>query len=304
MAKTLRKYNHRSGTNHTTSLFHYTQEWKNVLGILENGIYFSYSFDNLGLIFIAIPMISFCDIPLSRNQEHISRYGKYAIGISKDALLNKYPNGYWGPVHYAFNASAVRLALLAKEQLKSKESEFQNFIDNRLENPLTQYEAYFDTEKGKVHLSIDEFMPITEMENTIQNLNKAICYTLGFLKPFDGKNKKGEKQNNYDECEWRIILPERVQLSNGDNLKWIYSQEEYNNWRGDKSSAKPHLQFAPFKFSIDHLRFIIVENDSELAACVKDIMSLSTFCGEPINDDIKAQLCSKIISQEQISKDF
>lgn len=94
MKKTLGRYNHRSGTNHTTSLFHYTKEWKNILGILENGIYFSYSYDDLGAIFIAIPMISFCDIPLSRNQEHINRYGKYAVGISKDALLNKYPNGF------------------------------------------------------------------------------------------------------------------------------------------------------------------------------------------------------------------
>lgn len=304
MKKTLGKYNYRSGTNHTTSLFHYTQDWKNVLGILQNGIYFSYSFDDLGAIFIAIPMISFCDIPLSRNQEHISRYGNYAVGISKDALLNKYPNGFWGPVHYVFNGSAVILASIAKEQLKSKESEFNEFIDNRLENPLPEYAGYFDTEKGKVHFSIDEFMPITEMENTIQNLNKAICYTLGFIKPFDGKNKQREKQYNYDECEWRIILPERVKLTNGENLKWIYSQEEYNNWRGDKSQTKPHIQFAPFKFSIDHLRFIIVESDNELATCVKDIMALKTFCGEPINDEIKAQLCSKIISQEQISKDF
>lgn len=304
MTKTLGKYNHRSGTNHTTSLFHYTKEWKNVLGILENGIYFSYSYDDLGAIFIAIPMISFCDIPLSRNQEHINRYGKYAVGISKDALLNKYPNGFWGPVNYVFNGSAVILASMAKERLSSKESELQEFIDDRLENPISNYDGYFDTEKGKVHFSIDEFMPITQIETTIQNLNKAICYTLGFVKPFDGKNKQGEKQYNYDECEWRIILPEKVELTTGKKLKWIYSQEEYDSWRGDKSKEKPHIAFTPFKFSIEHLRFIIVETDAELAACIKDIMNLKTFCGEPINDDIKAQLCSRIISQEQISKDF
>lgn len=193
---------------------------------------------------------------------------------------------------------------MVKERLASKDSELQEFIDDRLENPISKYDGYFNTDKGKVHFSVDEFLPITKIETTIQNLNKAICYTLGFVKPFDGKNKQGEKQYNYDECEWRIILPERVELTTGKKLKWIYSKEEYNSWRGDKSNEKPHIPFEPFKFSIEHLRFIIVETDAELAACVKDIMSLKNFCGSPITDEIKAQLCSRIISQEQISNDF
>ena len=304
MPKSLSNYKFKSGTSHTTTLFHYTQTWKKILSILENGLFFSYSYDNLGSVFLALPMISFCDIPLSRNQEHTGRYGNFAIGISKDALLNKYPSGYWGPVNYIFNSAIVNLAFWAREQYSEKKNKYDKFIDDRLKSPIDDPIGHIETDKGNVTFSLDEFMPLSELETSIDNLNKSFCYTLGFVKPFDGFNKKGKKQYNYDECEWRIILPEGVKLLNGNLLKWIFSQEEYNEWRGKHLKPKPRVDYSPFTFQPEQLRFIVIKSDSSLAKCVKDIRNLKRFCGQPITEDIKDVLCSKLISQEQISKDI
>ena len=131
MSKTLSNYRFKRGTSHTTTLFHYTNTWKKILSILENGLYFSYSYDDIGSIFFALPMISFCDIPLSRNQEHTGRYGKFAIGISKDALLKKYPSGYWGPVNYIFNGAIVNLAFRSKELYTKHKEKYNSFKNGR-----------------------------------------------------------------------------------------------------------------------------------------------------------------------------
>ena len=304
MSKSLNNYKFKRGTSHTTTLFHYTNTWKKILSILENGLYFSYSYDKLGCVFCALPMISFCDIPLSRNFEHTVRYGKFAVGISKDALLNKYPSGYWGPVNYIFNGAVINLALWARKQYQQNKDKYTTFINNRRKKPIEIPDGYIETDEGNVTLSIDEFMPITELENSISALNKEFCFSLGFIKPFNGKNKKGVNQYNYDECEWRIILPEGIRLSDGSDLNWIFSKAEYDNWRGKRSKPKPHVNYPTFTFLPEQLRFIVVPSDSILAKCVKDIRNLKMFCGQPITEDIKDIICSRLISQDQISKDI
>ena len=304
MSKTLSNYRFKRGTSHTTTLFHYTNTWKKILSILENGLYFSYSYDDIGSIFFALPMISFCDIPLSRNQEHTGRYGKFAIGISKDALLKKYPSGYWGPVNYIFNGAIVNLAFRSKELYTKHKEKYNSFINDRLKSPIENPDGYIETDRGNVLFSIDEFIPITELENSISTFNKEFCFSLGFIKPFNGTNKKGKNQYNYVECEWRIILPEGIKLSDGSDLNWIFSKGEYDSWRGERSKPKPHINYPTFTFLPEQLRFIVVQSDSILSKCVKDIRKLKMFCGQPITEDIKDILCSKLISQDQISKDI
>ena len=50
-----------------------------------------------------IPMVCFCDIPLSKVNKHNEMYGNYAIGLSKEwAIKNKI-----NPVIYTYNNSAL-----------------------------------------------------------------------------------------------------------------------------------------------------------------------------------------------------
>ncbi len=74
------------------SLFHFTPSLDNLLGILKNTFYPRYCYDEFDLIdndtqsFIedAVPMVCFCDIPLSQLIGHINRYGRYGLGMSKE----------------------------------------------------------------------------------------------------------------------------------------------------------------------------------------------------------------------------
>jgi hypothetical protein len=107
------------GNEYTLSantLFHFTNSSDNLLGILKNEFYPRYCLENFALVLptiegydgkelieIAIPIVSFCDIPLSQIRNHVRYYGCYAIGLTKE----------WGiknnicPVLYTYNNSEI-----------------------------------------------------------------------------------------------------------------------------------------------------------------------------------------------------
>ena len=79
------------------SLFHFTPSLNNLLGILDKTFYPRYCYENFELyrhmtkfiewvqiIDAALPMVCFCDIPLSQLMSHIEIYGKYGLGMSKE----------------------------------------------------------------------------------------------------------------------------------------------------------------------------------------------------------------------------
>ena len=84
--------------SHSSSLFHFTRNFNSLVSIIQEGFRFSYSGEQItrasisGVpptdnIFVALPMISFCDIPIELCEEHRSKYGDYAIGINKNQLI-------------------------------------------------------------------------------------------------------------------------------------------------------------------------------------------------------------------------
>jgi hypothetical protein len=94
------------------ALFHFTTDMDNLINILQNNFMPHFSLEDLSILFpgpqpplyeIGIPMICFCDIPLSQTTKHIETYGKYGIGMKKD----------WGlrhgitPVLYTYRESIM-----------------------------------------------------------------------------------------------------------------------------------------------------------------------------------------------------
>lgn len=73
------------------TLFHFTKNLDFLKDILINGFWPRYCLEDLKWYssaetnyYIAYPMVCFCDIPLSRVDEHVSFYGNYGIGVTKD----------------------------------------------------------------------------------------------------------------------------------------------------------------------------------------------------------------------------
>ena len=91
------------------TLFHFTNSIDNIENILVNEFCPRYSLENLSPIAnnssfeVAIPMVSFCDIPLSQIKNHIKYYGHYAIGLKKEWGIKRKIN----PVFYLYKDSAT-----------------------------------------------------------------------------------------------------------------------------------------------------------------------------------------------------
>jgi hypothetical protein len=73
------------------TLFHFTSKLDYITNILTNEFTPRYCMESFGylneennLLEIALPMVCFCDIPLSQIRNHIKNYGGYAIGLLKE----------------------------------------------------------------------------------------------------------------------------------------------------------------------------------------------------------------------------
>ncbi len=83
------------------TLFHFTSSIANLTGILENEFKPHLSVEQFGHVLqhlpgsthieseSGIPMVCFCDIPLSQVGTHMDHYGPYAIGLNKSWGMEK-----------------------------------------------------------------------------------------------------------------------------------------------------------------------------------------------------------------------
>jgi len=78
----------------SNSIIHLTKSKKQLEEILNIGLRPHYCTETLSIdgdIYeLCVPMVSFCDIPLSKIKDHIGKYGEYGIGLTKEwAIKNK-----------------------------------------------------------------------------------------------------------------------------------------------------------------------------------------------------------------------
>jgi Putative abortive phage resistance protein AbiGi, antitoxin len=161
----------------TNQLFHFTDK-DSLINILTNNFIPHYSLERLfsGKLELAIPMVSFCDIPLTQTAEHISEYGDYAIGLSKEwGIKNKL-----NPVFYYCDNS---------------------ILNNSIEYSLNDIFIYANKNGG---LQAHELYKV-----------KTFLNYWYYSKPYEGSNwdkiEKEFKTNKrilYNEREWRYIPEE------------------------------------------------------------------------------------------------
>lgn len=214
---------------HSSSLFHFTKRRNVFKSILNNGLRYSFAFEafpdtivnnifchglfptiyeteNSGKGF-AIPMISFCDIPLTRINSHSKRYGKFAIGINKDYLCNVYDefinpvlyiesNSVMDSLKHLSQAQGISMKYLCSLIKADKSFDFDKFLECIANHTLTISEALVNFPKE-----------IREIYEYVIECRAAITKILSLTKPTYGENVDGKKQSFYDEHEWRAIFP-------------------------------------------------------------------------------------------------
>lgn len=160
----------------TNTVFHFTRSLANVESILRNDFSPQFCMEDIvrtitGIPGVekAVPMVCFCDIPLSQIRRHVQTYGEYAIGLSKDWAIKQKVN----PVLYTYQNADV-----ANKLANACHALFEHERNNNLENILSD------------------------------NLMAAIQYIKpyeGSLRR-DGQWSK-EIIRFYDEREWRYVPP-------------------------------------------------------------------------------------------------
>lgn len=70
------------------TVFHFTEEKNDLINILQDNFHVKYCSEKIFIgkrpLEFKVPMVCFCDIPLSEIKNHIDIYGPYGIGLSKD----------------------------------------------------------------------------------------------------------------------------------------------------------------------------------------------------------------------------
>lgn len=290
--------------SHTSTLFHYTKSIKSLMSIIKEGFRYSYSKEAIGEgKYIGIPMISFCDIPISRSVEHMSKYGRYAIGIDKDFLIEQTASNI-APVTYYLNDEQMNAALALKTVCSEYDSKIKEEF-NKISSGSKQITVKIDGLEGEWSGPLFEDKNISAgtkafmMNIQKDNYNKYANSIIGYMKPYY-MFRNGHKQINYDECEWRSVLPDKSHYR-AISYNWIW--ENYDEWR---TSVKNKFVEGPPLLCLTEksVRYIIVPKEKDCEKLIEKINNLHVFSGKKIDDRIKSSLCSKIISFEHMNKDF
>lgn len=294
------------------SLFHFTREYNYLIGILKDGFrvsycnevhfadFIDYNHDNFSPNItenvqgskgpigqtLHIPMVCFCDMPLSRSNEHAQKYGNYAIGLTKEWGIKNALN----PVFYV-----ARNSIVAKEFAK---------IQLKKTDKLSSSEKHIP-EAGRPDSTIKIYDMNYDSTEIIDNYGSVYPSYLLYLKPL-AENKfdysaNDFKSNNYqDEKEWRYIPASPFIL----NIKRRYHPStRLNYWANMDYYQKKLLEDKPrynnLLFNYNDISYIIVQKDSEVSNLQQFLITLY-----PNLSNIEYNgLITKVNSLEKLRKD-
>lgn len=274
----------------TNSVFHFTSKKSNLNSILKDGGFkMKYCLEEYNLstegFAGSIPMVSFCDIPLSKSFKHIQSYGSYSLGLSKEWASQYGLN----PVLYIEDGSIA-----------------SQLIEPFLVDTLTN-DPYGDIKKRKLMTQTsDSEYKIEDIfrGERARNINASVAL-LSFIKNHEGrlerKNKKPiEKYRFYDEREWRYV-PTAEEF---ERAKLVYypfctpSEHEESKKNNGKDIFLPKLLLP---FSAKDIDYVLVKKDSEIPSTIKLLKRERHLYN---NEDELGILISRLTSVEKLKSDL
>ena len=224
----------------TDELFHFTL-FDRLVNIIKNGFYPRYNLEHTFLSDLfdrpstveTIPMVCFCDIPLSVVYEHSVKYGKCAIGLDK-----KWGEKYGlSPVIYVHKNSRIgdAVSALGNSFSNYKSSMISDDSDMRI---FVMISTFF---KGLQQLSY--------FVKQYERIEDEHCYIGSRLCTF----KKGRF---YDEREWRFVPP------NLHNDMWLIDISTLDNTE-KLEEAHEKLKKHALHFDLNDIKIVVSETDEQ-----------------------------------------
>lgn len=292
-----------------SSLCHFTRRFDVLQKIVKNGIRFSFAFEKLSPVTIAnfeypcnpqlvshiyenagvaIPMVSFCDIPITRTADHIAKYGQYMIGLNKDFIIDLY-NEIINPVFYLHSKNLHK----AFDDIASMYAEASNLQMQQIINI------------GK-EISIFTQKDIEEYVKSSSTIDRKINtrFLIGLAKPYYSDD---QKVCYYNEREWRVFWPDG--MNDEKSWKWGVTFEDYlsnrNYWNNELASDETNYITIPKEFLYCGITHIVVKNDDQIPKMIDFIMSTPAIFGQTnVSKKERMILVSKITSLERVALDF
>lgn len=211
------------------TLIHFTKNKENLKSILIENFKVGYCHEKTTIggkeTFAYVPMVSFCDIPLSQIKDHISKYGEYGIGLTREwAVRNKLNPVLYIEQNSLFSQSFMNATHYFLSQAQQKKS--TEFLDDNYFNAL---------------------LALGEMRGYIKNYQANL-------------DRKAEIIQDYrfaDEREWRFV----PQTNDGKQV--IMSKERYNSADGVVDKQKL-IDVFRLKFEPNDIKYVIIKEDSEI----------------------------------------
>lgn len=294
----------------SSSLFHFTRNWDVLEKIIKNGLRYSFAYEQFSKEIIkaylfsfldikedleisngvAIPMISFCDIPITRASRHIEKYGHYMIGLDKTNFVKDFKN-IINPVIYVHSPNLNDAITQFGIEYEKASRKLFNMLTNENINKEFIGKTSQELLDSNFTKKIDPFIQTRFLSN----------FLIGLVKPIED-----EIHYYYDEREWRLFLPEN---SNDIHWKWGISKEEYEvnrgSWNEDLENEENMFIKIPSECYDEYITHIVVSKEEEIDSLIELIMNSDKILGyENDLDYSRMKLISKITSFERIEKDF
>lgn len=140
----------------SSSIFHFTKSIDYLKGILKEGLWPRYCVEHVewfgglgnGVNYIAYPMVCFCDLPISKINDHVEFYGYFGIGFTKEWAIKSglNPVMYWANSDWLSNA----LTFIATSLSEREDRDSEISINGRM--GLTYFLGYSKPIKGNMHV--------------------------------------------------------------------------------------------------------------------------------------------------------
>jgi hypothetical protein len=222
----------------SNTLIHFTSSKDALKGILSDNFRVKYCREDIRLngidVILHIPMISFCDIPLSQIKNHIASYGHYGIGLSRGWALRNRLN----PVLYVQERSTLAQSY---EELvvHLREVEKAGTVDVKARRMAMDIVRYIKNYEGPLNHggAILEKYRYSDEREWRYVPDREACEMLYTAEEFE---EKGKGSANEDVAPMRLMFdPDDIKYiiihKDGEIREFV---EHLRNVKGDKYSLR------------------------------------------------------------------